>query len=102
MDRFLTRGDICDGDAIAWQDSGDHFGMCETCYSQLCESEVRTLLLPWLWTGHPSSGVSIAPYSRAKLASPMADELPWFESNTPGCEDVHTESRCSAIFQIRN
>ncbi|NLW76082.1 MAG: hypothetical protein GXY18_06610 [Methanomicrobiales archaeon] len=72
--------------------------MCETCYSYLYNSEVRTLLLLWLWTGHPSSGVSIAPFSRAKLASPMADELPWLESNTPGCEDLHTESRCYEIF----
>ena len=37
----VGRFHVCDGDAIAWQDPGDHFGMCETCYSQLCESEVR-------------------------------------------------------------
>lgn len=37
----VGRCHVCDGDAIAWQDPGDHFGMCETCYSQLCESEVK-------------------------------------------------------------
>jgi len=31
----------CDGDAITWKDPGEHFGICKTCYSQLCDEEVK-------------------------------------------------------------
>jgi len=37
----IGRCHVCDTDAIAWQDPDDHFGVCETCYSHLCESEVK-------------------------------------------------------------
>jgi hypothetical protein len=34
----IGRCHVCDGDAIAWQDRDDHFGVCETCYSHLYDS----------------------------------------------------------------
>ncbi|WP_300039062.1 hypothetical protein [Methanospirillum sp.] len=43
MDWCLNSGGICNGDAIAWKDPGDHFEMCEICYSHLCESSEVTI-----------------------------------------------------------
>ncbi|MFH0968438.1 MAG: hypothetical protein V1862_12215 [Methanobacteriota archaeon] len=34
----VGRCHVCDGDSIIWKYPADHFGMCETCYAQLCQS----------------------------------------------------------------